>query len=105
MYTVQDLKRPIEGTFYERRIAKDKTTDMNSNPSFGPISQKYGVQYVEASLKKESWKVCIKAWNPMYHARQRKTLDIVCKRNWNRNPSTALTMLLKSINSSKRSRF
>ena len=31
--------------------------------------------------------------------------SIVCKRKWDQNPSTALSMLLKSINSPKLTRF
>ena len=34
-----------------------------------------------------------------------RTHNIVCKRKWEQNPSTALSMLLKSINSPKRTSF
>ena len=34
-----------------------------------------------------------------------RTRNIVCKQKWEQNPSTALSMLLKSINSPKRTRL
>ena len=34
-----------------------------------------------------------------------RTRNIVCKRKRDQNPSTALSMLLKSLNSPKRTRF